>query len=146
LSASRDGASLLERFAAEVFQAYDAGGDSLADLAERFQVSVGWAKKISARRTRSGEVNASTRRRAGRLSRVTVAVREWLREQIRSQPDVTLQELQQRLAQAHQLCLSVGWLWVVVVQQLGLPLKKSHCMRRNKRARKRSGAGKKSGP
>jgi transposase len=144
LSASRDGASLLERFAAEVFQAYDAGGDSLADLAERFQVSVGWAKKISARRTRSGEVNASTRRRAGRLSRVTVAVREWLREQIRSQPDVTLQELQQRLAQAHQLCLglALGGRGAAV----RAAAKKSHCMRRNKRARKRSGAGKKSGP
>ena len=55
-----------------------------------------------------------------------------------------------RLAQAHRLRLSVGWLWVVVVQQLGLPLKKSHSTRRNKIARKRSGAdkrgGKKSGP
>ena len=106
---------------------------------------MGWAKKISARRTRSGEVDAPTRRRAGRVSRVTAAVREWLREQIRGQPDVTLQELQQRLAQAHRLRLSVGWLWVVVVQQLGLPLKKSHSMRRNKIARKRSGAGKRGG-
>lgn len=127
------------------FQAYDAGEDSLTELAERFQVSVGWAKKISARRTRSGEVDAPIRRRAGRVSRVTAAVREWLREQIRGQPDVTLQELQQRLVQAHRLRLSVGWLWVVVVQQLGLPLKKSHSMRRNKIVRKRSGAGKRGG-
>lgn len=127
------------------FQAYDAGEDSLTDLAERFGVSVGWAKKISARRTRSGEVDAPIRRRAGRVSRITAAVREWLREQIRRQPDATLQELQQRLAQAQRLRLSVGWLWVVVVQQLGLPLKKSHSMRRNKIARKRSGAGKRGG-
>ena len=127
------------------FQAYDAGEDSLTELAERFQVSVGWAKKISARRTRSGEVEAPIRRRAGRVSRVTAAVREWLRQQIRGQPDVTLQELQQRLVQAHRLRLSVGWLWVVVVQQLGLPLKKSHSMRRNKIVRKRSGAGKRGG-
>ena len=127
------------------FQAYDAGEHSLTELAERFQVSVGWAKKISARRTRSGEVDAPIRRRAGRVSRVTAAVREWLREQIRGQPDVTLQELQQRLVQAHRLRLSVGWLWVVVVQQLGLPLKKSHSMRRNKIVRKRSGAGKRGG-
>ena len=47
------------------FQAYDAGEDSLAELAERFQVSVGWAKKISARRTRSGEVDAPIRSRVG---------------------------------------------------------------------------------
>ena len=30
--------------------AYDQGGDTLEELAERFVVSVGWAKKISAQR------------------------------------------------------------------------------------------------
>jgi transposase len=33
------------------FQAYDAGEDSLKEVAKRFRVSLVWAKKISARRT-----------------------------------------------------------------------------------------------
>ena len=60
----------------------------------------------------------------GRVSRVTAAVREWIREQIRRQPDITFAELQERLERAQRLHLSVGWLWVVV-RQLGLRLKKS---------------------
>ena len=126
-------------------QAYDAGERSLAEVAEQFRVSVGWAKKISARRTRTGEVGAPVRQRAGRISRVTAAVREWIREEVRQQPDITLQELQQRLERAQRLRLSVGWIWGVVVRQLGLRLKKSHSTPRNRTVRKRSGADKRGG-
>jgi transposase len=35
--------------------AYDRGEDTLEELAGRFLVSVGWAKKISAQRNRSGQ-------------------------------------------------------------------------------------------
>ena len=126
-------------------QAYDAGERSLAEVGEQFRVSVGWARKVSARRTRTGEVDATVRQRAGRISRVTAAVQEWIREQIGRQPAVTLRELQQRLAQAWRLRLSVGWIWVVVVRQLGLPLKKSHSTPPSRTARKRSGDGKRGG-
>ena len=119
------------------FQAYDAGEDSLKEVAQRFRVSLGWAKKISARRTRTGEVEAP-RWRHGPVSRVTAAVRAWIREQIRRQPDVTLQELQQRLEEAQRLRFSVGWIWVVVVRQLGLARKKKRSTRRNRTANRRS--------
>jgi transposase len=36
--------------------AYDQGGYTLEELAEIFMVSAGWAKKISAQRTRTGQV------------------------------------------------------------------------------------------
>jgi hypothetical protein len=39
-------------------QAYDEDEGTLEDLAEQFRVSLGWAKKISARRSRTGEVDA----------------------------------------------------------------------------------------
>ena len=39
-------------------QAYDEGEGTLEELAEQFRVSLGWAKKISARWTRTGEVKA----------------------------------------------------------------------------------------
>ncbi len=125
------------------FQAYDEGEGTLAELAEQFRVSLGWAKKISARRTRTGEVEALPRR-GGRVSRVTAGVREWVRGQIRRQPDITLREMQLRLEQAQRLRLSVGWIWVVV-RQLGLALKKSRSTRRNRTANPRSSVGKRGG-
>jgi len=125
------------------FEAYDAGEGTLAELAERFRVSLGWGKKISARRTRTGEIEAP-RWRPGRVSRVTNAVKQWIGEQIQRQPDVTLRELQQRLEQAHRLRLSVGWIWVVV-RQLGLVLKKNRSTRRSRTAKRRSGVGRPGG-
>src|SRR5215469_12472221 len=53
--------------------AYDEGEDTLEELAEQFRVSLGWAKKISARRTRTGEVEAPVWRH-GPVSRVTAEV------------------------------------------------------------------------
>ena len=127
------------------FQAYDAGEGTLEEVAERFRVSVGWAKKISAWRTRTGEWEAPVRRRSGRVSRVTAPVREWIREQIRRQPDITFEELQERLEEAQRLRLSVGWLWMVVVRQLGLRLKKSRCTPKNRTPNKHGSVGKSGG-
>ena len=79
---------------------------------------------MSARRTRSGEIDGPTWRH-GPQSRVTSAVLEWLRRRIREQPDITLQELQQQLEQARALRLSMGRLWLAL-RQAGLKLKKSH--------------------
>lgn len=126
------------------FEAYDSGEGTLEEVAERFRVSVGWAKKISARRTRTGEINAPGWR-GGRPNRVTAAVREWIREQIRCQPDITFAELQEGLEGAQRLHLSVGWLWMVVVRQLGLRLKKSRSTPRNRTPNKRSSVGKRGG-
>lgn len=124
-------------------QAYEKGKGTLQELAERFEVSVGWAKKISARRTRTGQIDRPPWRR-GPKSRVTPAVEEWLREQIRWQPDLTLMELQQQLQQARGLRLSIGRLWLAL-QQMGLRLKKSHSTLRNKTRRKPNDGGKRGG-
>jgi transposase len=37
--------------------AYDEGESTLEELAERFLVSLGWAKKISAQRNRTGQAD-----------------------------------------------------------------------------------------
>jgi transposase len=124
-------------------QAYEKNKGTLEQLAERFEVSLGWAKKISARRTRTGQIERPPWRR-GPVSRVTVAVQDWMREQIRRQPDLTLMELQQQLQQTQGLGLSIGRLWLAL-RQMGLRLKKSHSTPKNKTRRKRSGAGKRGG-
>ncbi len=124
-------------------QAYDQGKGTLTELAERFGVSVGWAKKISARRTRTGQIERPPWRR-GPQSRVTPDVQEWLRNQIRRQPDLTLRELQQQLPAARGLSLSIGRLWWAL-QQMGLRLKKSHSTPRNRIRRKPNSGGKRGG-
>jgi transposase len=48
--------------------AYDEGAGTLEDLAERFVVSLGWAKKISAQRNRTGQAER-VRHQAGRKPR-----------------------------------------------------------------------------
>ena len=124
-------------------QAYEKGKGTLEELAAQFEVSLGWAKKVSSRRTRSGEMDAPSWRH-GPQSRVTAAVLEWLRRRIREQPDITLQELQQQLEEAQALRLSIGRLWLAL-RQAGLKLKKSHSTPRSKIRPKRSSAGKRGG-
>lgn len=124
-------------------QAYDKGKGTLQELANQFEVSLGWAKKISARRTRTGQIDLQPWRR-GPKSRVTAEVQQWLGKQIAQQPDLTLLELQERLQQKQGLRLSIGRLWLAL-QQMGLRLKKSHSTPRNKKRRKRNDGGKSGG-
>lgn len=106
------------------------GKGTLAQLADEFGVSLGWAKKTSATYTRTGETDRQPWRR-GPVSKVTPAMEEWLRAQIRKQPDLTLQQLQEQLQQATGLKLSVGRLWLAL-KSMGLRLKKSHSVPKNK--------------
>ncbi len=82
--------------------------------------------------------------RRGPVSRVTVTLQEWMREQIRKQPDLTLRELQEQLQAVKGVSLSIGRLWLAL-RQMGLRLKKSHSTPRSKKPRKRSSAGKRGG-
>jgi transposase len=104
------------------FQGHEAGEGTVEEAAKRFRVSLSWAKKISARRRKRGEIELRPWRRGPR-SRVTAAHRQWIGEPIGRQPDLTLQELQRRLEQGQRLRLSRGWIGVVV-RQLGLRLRK----------------------
>ena len=121
-------------------QAYDEGEDTLEELAEQFRVSLSWAKKVSARRTRTGEVEAPVWRH-GPVSRVTAEVQEWIRKQIRAQPDTTLQELCDQLEKAQHVRLSMGRMWLAL-RQLGLPLKKKRSTHKSKMVKPRSAAAK----
>jgi len=99
-------------------------------LAKRFRVSESWAKKLSARRSKTGQIEVRSWQH-GPKSRVTAAIRAWMREQMGRQPDLTLQELQQRLEREHRLQLSVGWIWVLL-RRWGLRHKKNRSARKSK--------------
>lgn len=124
-------------------QSYDRGKASLEELAEQYGVSVGWAKKLSARRTRTGQIDFLPYRH-GPQSRATEQVKQWLRARVRQQADLTLVELQQGLVEEQKVQLSVSRLWRVL-KEMGLRLKKSHSTPRNEIPQKRSRDGKRGG-
>lgn len=120
------------------FQAYDRGDGSLKELAKRFGVSEDWAKKLSSRRRKTGEIEIGAWRH-GPQSRVTAPIREWIERQMRRQPDLTLRELQQRLEGEHRLQLSVGWIWILL-RRWGLRHKKNRSAPRSRIRARTSGA------
>ena len=107
----------------KILERYQRGGASLAELAERFGVSHGYTKKIRKQQLRTGQMERPAYQ-PGRRSRVTAEVEGQLRSWVQKQPDLTLQELQQRLQESRSLHLSIGRLWWVL-RQWKLRLKKN---------------------
>ena len=109
--------------------AYDEGESSLQHLASRFFVSVGWAKKISAQRKRTGQCERVPHK-PGRKPEAGVEAQRQVVAWVREQPDLTLVQLQAKLHSEAGVILSRGRVWYLV-QKLGLRLKKSRSTPRN---------------
>jgi len=108
----------------KLLEAYDDGEGTLAELAERFRVSEGWAKKVSAARLRTGKMEWVAGAKRGPASKITPEVRVFLSAAVKSKNDTTLAELQLRLFEEKQLEVSIGRLWSVL-DELNLRLKKN---------------------
>jgi transposase len=104
----------------KLLEAYDQGKGRLAELAERFGVSPGWAWKISAARKRTGRMERTTYK-PGPKSRIDEAT---LSELLRVHADATLLELQAELEKKSGLRFSTQHLWRVL-KRMGFRLKKS---------------------
>ena len=104
--------------------AYDQGEGTLEELASRFLVSVGWAKKISAARHRTGQAERVPHK-PGRKPRAGVEVQQQVRDWFVQQPDLTLAEVQCKLLGEAGVRLSLPQVWHLL-RKLGLRLKKSH--------------------
>lgn len=103
--------------------AYDQGEDTLEELADRFVVSVGWAKKISAQRNRTGQAERVPHR-PGRKPRAGAEAEKQVVAWVKEQPDLTLAEISAKLAREAAVVLSRGRVWYLL-RKLGLRLKKS---------------------
>lgn len=108
----------------KILRAYARKEGSLRELAQRFAVSHGYAKKIHREQLHTGQMERKPQSRYGRVSRVTATVGEQLRAEVKKQPDVTLEELQQRMRASSRVQLSVSR-WGAVLQGLGLRRKKN---------------------
>jgi transposase len=103
----------------KVLGAYASGKGTLRGLAERFEVSYGWVKKIHA-----AELGTGSRRRVAQRRRPSAIDGERVRGLLAAKPDIVLRELQQAMLEGGQR-VSIAQL-ARVLKQLGLVLKKSH--------------------
>ena len=108
----------------KVLSAYDEGEGTLEELAERFLVSLGWAKKISVQRNRSGQAERVPHR-AGRKPHAGPEAQLQVRAWIEAKPDLTLAEIQGKLRSQATVRLSIPQIWRLL-RRMGLRLKKSH--------------------
>jgi transposase len=116
----------------KVLEAHAAGEGTLEELAERFDVSVGWVFKISAALAKTGKMERQPGAKRGRVSKVTPEIESFIKEVIQGRSDTTLAELQWKLfEEEQQLEISVGRLWQVV-DQLDLRFKKKSARRRTR--------------
>jgi transposase len=104
--------------------AYDEGKGTLEELAGRFVVSVGWAKKISAQRNRSGQAERVPHR-AGRKPHAGPEAQQQVRAWMEAKSDLTLAEIQGKLRSQATVRLSIPQIWRLL-RRMGLRLKKSH--------------------
>jgi transposase len=103
--------------------AYDQGEGTLEELAGRFLVSHGWAKKISAARNRSGQAERVPHK-PGRKPRVGAEQQKLVIAWVASQPDLTLAEIKTKLQTEAGITLGVPRVWRLL-RKLNLRLKKS---------------------
>ena len=103
--------------------AHDQGEGTLEELASRFLVSVGWAKKISATRNRTGQAERVPHK-PGRKPHTGIEAQQQVRTWFVQQPDLTLAEVQQKLLDQAGVSLSLPQIWKLL-GKLGLRLKKS---------------------
>ncbi len=114
-----------------VLRAYDRGMKT-KQIAEIFQVSPAWARRVKQRRRETGE---TTHRPMGGPG-ITIVDRNQLASLVRQHPDATLAELRTWLGV--QCALST---LCQALKKMGLSFKKKRSMRRSKTARMSSADG-----
>jgi transposase len=108
----------------KILQAYEGAEIGLEQLANQFGVSYGFTKKIRRQQLKSTRMERLPQQIHGPASRATEPVKDYVRQQLQAQPDLTLAELRERLEQSMHVQLSKSRLWEVL-QRLGLRRKKN---------------------
>ena len=105
-----------------IADALAAGGASQRAVAERFGVSKRFVERLSSRLHETGSCAALPH--AGGRARTLAPLETWLRAEVARQPDVTLEELCDRVQQTHGLQVNASMM-CRELQLLDLPRKKS---------------------
>ena len=109
-----------------ILKAYDEGQGTRAEVARRFQVSEDFVKKLLKQRKRTGEI-APRHRNSGRKPKITPTHRKQMRKMIEKQPDLTLEEIREKVG-LECTVQAVHY----ALQGMGLTYKKRRSMRASK--------------
>jgi transposase len=105
-----------------VVRAYEAGHDSIADIAEHFSVSAGFVKKMVRQWRATGDLSPLPHG-GGKPASLSANLRQKLRGKVRAQADITLTELQDFLLTHEQTRVHPATI-SRALKELGLPRKK----------------------
>lgn len=109
-----------------IVTAYEGREGTREEVAKRFKVSVGMVKKLLAQKSRTGDLRARYRF-CGRKGRLEPEHGKSMRQLVEREPDVTLEEIKQRLG----LDCTIGAIhWVLA--RMGLTYKKRRSTRQSK--------------
>ncbi len=97
-------------FRQKIVSAYENGLETIVEVAERFEVSPSFIKKMLARQRSTGNVKPIGHR-GGQKKRLSDKDRKWLLKTVLSEPDITLADLQFRLKKEKKISVSVPTLW-----------------------------------
>ena len=114
--------------------AYEQGEGTLEELAERFMVSLAYGKKLRGQLQRTGQMERVEQRR-GTPRKLLDQPREQLRHWLLAVPDLTLDQLQQKLGEDCGVQISRAQV-ARALKRMGLRLKKSHSTPTNATAKK----------
>jgi len=89
-----------------VVSAYENGLETILEVAERFEVSGSFIKKLLRRKRATGEI-APVGHRGGQPKRLSEKHRKWLLKTVLATPDITLESLREQLLNEHRIAASV---------------------------------------
>lgn len=122
--------------------AYERGEGTLEQLAKRFVFSLACGKKLRGQLRRNGQMERIEQRR-GTPRKLLDEHREQLRRWLIATPDLTLEQLREKLEQERGLVISRAQI-ARALKRMGLRLKKSHSTPRSATRRKTAAVGKNS--
>lgn len=122
-----------------ILASYDAGKGTRQDVADRYDVSLGMVKKLLSQRKRIGDI-ASRYHVCGRKPYFTEEIRGQIRDLIRKQKDITLEEIRESL----ELTCSLPAIHYVL-RDLNLTFKKNAARQRARARRRGKGPGRMDG-
>lgn len=112
-----------------VVSAYEQGVETIAEIATRFSVGQTFVKKMLRQKRETGSL-AIKERRPGPEKLLSEKDCQWLRREINKEPDLTIDQLHERLMKERRVMVSRATVGRAV-QSLNLPLKKRVNRHRN---------------
>ena len=84
----------------QLLQAYESGTETREELAQRFNVSLGYVNKIRTHQNRTGQTERTPQSRHGPKSQVTNSAQKTIRQTMRKNPRITVNQLRETLQES----------------------------------------------